>query len=136
VRPGRIFSPELVAWLAAAVFSALAMGLTHPLFLRLTRKVLFAEKAIDSTNEGYWVLDADGNFVEVNPGYCNMLGYTREEVMSMCIADFEAVAKMPQIRAQVRRIVQKGHERFETRHRHRDGHWVDLEITVTGIDQR
>ena len=136
VRPGRIFSPELVAWLVAAVFSALAMGLTHPLFLRLTRKVQFAEKAIDSTNEGYWVLDSDGNFVEVNPGYCNMLGYTREEVMSMCIADFEAVAKMPQIRAQVRRIVQKGHERFETRHRHRDGHWVDLEITVTGIDQR
>jgi signal transduction histidine kinase len=31
--------------------------------------------------------------------------------------------------------VQSGHERFETRHRHRDGHWIDLEITVTGMDQ-
>jgi len=131
-----VFSPMAIALLVAAAFSALVMGLTHPLFLRLSRKVQFAEKAIDSTNEGYWVLDADGNFVDVNPGYCNMLGYSRAEVMSMCIADFEEVAKMPQIRAQVQRIVQKGHERFETRHRHRDGHWIDLEITVTAIDQR
>ncbi len=136
VQPGGTFSPEAIAVLVAAVFSAFVMGLAHPLFLHLSRKVQFAERAIDSTNEGYWVLDADGNFVDVNPGYCNMLGYARAEVMSMCIADFEAVAKMPQIRAQVQRIVQKGHERFETRHRHRDGHWVDLEVTVTGIDQR
>jgi signal transduction histidine kinase len=56
--------------------------------------------------------------------------------MAMNIADFEAVAVMPQIQAQIARIIQRGHERFETRHRHRDGSWIDLEITVTGVDQR
>jgi diguanylate cyclase (GGDEF)-like protein len=56
--------------------------------------------------------------------------------MAMQIADFEAVAQQAQIKAQIARILLKGHERFETRHRHRDGHWVDLEITVTGIDRR
>jgi PAS domain S-box-containing protein len=95
-----------------------------------------AEKAIDSTNDGYWVLDADGAFVDVNPGYCRMMGYSREEVLAMCIADFEAVATMPQIKAQILRIIQQGNERFETRHRQRDRNWIDLEITVTVVDQR
>jgi len=94
-----------------------------------------AEMAIDSTNDGYWVLDADGRFVDVNPGYCRIVGYCREEVMSKCIADFEAVATMPQIQAQICRILESGHDRFETRHRHRDGHWIDLEITVTAVGQ-
>ncbi len=122
--------------LTAAVVSVLVLALILPLMLRLTRKVQYAEKAIDSTNEGYWVIDADGNFVEVNPGYCRMMGYTHAQIMKMCIADFEAVATMAQIRAQVHRIIEKGYERFETRHRHLDGHWVELEITVTGVDNR
>jgi len=122
--------------LTAAVVSGLVLALILPLMLRLTRKVQYAEKAIDSTNEGYWVIDADGNFVEVNPGYCRMMGYSHAQIMKMCIADFEAVATMVQIRAQIQRIIQKGYERFETRHRHIDGHWIELEITVTGVDDR
>ena len=132
------FAPTslLQAVLAASVVSVLVLALILPLMLRLNRKVRYAEKAIDSTNEGYWVIDADGNFIEVNPGYCRMMGYSQAQIMKMCIADFEAVATMTQIRAQIRRIIQKGHERFETRHRHLDGHWVELEITVTGVDNR
>lgn len=122
--------------LTAGVVSVVVLALILPLMLRLTRKVQYAEKAIDSTNEGYWVIDSGGNFVEVNPGYCRMMGYSHAQIMKMCIADFEAVATMAQIRAQVQRIIQKGYERFETRHRHFDGHWIDLEITVTGVDHR
>lgn len=122
--------------LTAGVVSIVVLALILPLMLRLTRKMQYAEKAIDSTNEGYWVIDSGGNFVEVNPGYCRMMGYSHAQIMKMCIADFEAVATMAQIRAQVQRIIQKGYERFETRHRHLDGHWIDLEITVTGVDHR
>lgn len=118
------------------IVSLLVVALVMPLLLRLSRRAQYAEKAIDSTSDGYWVIDVEGRFVEVNPGYCRMLGYRHDEVMAMCIADFEAVATMPKIQAQIRRIMAKGYERFETRHRHRDGHWIDLEITVSGVDQR
>ena len=118
------------------VVGLLLVMLVLPLLLRLRRRARNAEKAIDSTNDGYWVFNADGRFVDVNPGYCRMIGYRRDEIMAMNIADFEAVAVMPQIQAQIARIIQRGHERFETRHRHRDGNWIDLEITVTGVDQR
>ena len=120
----------------AVVLSVLVVALILPMLLRLNRKVQYAEKAIDSTNEGYWVIDANGDFVDVNPGYCRMMGYSRAQIMQMCIADFEAVATMDNIRAQIRRIILKGYEQFETRHRHRQGHWIELEITVTGVDDR
>ncbi len=126
----------LQAIAGASLLSVMVAGITVPFLRRLSRRAQNAEKAIDSTNDGYWVLDADGAFVDVNPGYCRMMGYQRAEVMRMCIADFEEVATLPQIQAQIRRIIQKGHERFETRHRHRNGHWVELEITVTGVDHR
>ena len=132
------FAPSSLwqAVLTAGVVSIVVLALILPLMRRLTRKVQYAEKAIDSTNEGYWVIDADSNFVEVNPGYCRMMGYSHAQIMKMCIADFEEVATTAQIRAQVQRIIQKGYERFETRHRHLDGHWIELEITVTGVDNR
>lgn len=94
-----------------------------------------AVQAIDSTNDGYWVLDAQGAFVEVNDAYCRILGYTKAEVLRMKIADFEAVATQDRIRGQIQRILRNGNERFETRHRHRDGRWIDLEITVTAVDR-
>ena len=121
---------------ALGVAGLLLAMLVLPMLLRFRRRARNAEKAIDSTNDGYWVFNADGRFVDVNPGYCRMIGYRRDEIMAMNIADFEAVAAMPQIQAQIARIIQRGHERFETRHRHRDGNWIDLEITVTGVDQR
>lgn len=129
-------SGNVANWVYLLIASLLVATLFLPLLLRLRRRASNAEKAIDSTNDGYWVLNADGRFVDVNPGYCRMMGYRRDEVMAMSIADFEAVAVMPQIQAQIARTIQRGHERFETRHRHRDGKWIDLEITLTGVDQR
>ena len=110
-------------------------GIILPLTFWLGRRARNAEKAIDSTNDGYWVLNGNGDIVDVNAGYCRMVGHTREQILRMCIADFEEVATMPRIRAQIRRIMDRGHEQFETRHRHSDGHWVDLEITVTRVDR-
>lgn len=102
--------------------------------LRLRQRALYALRAIDASGDGYWILDADGGFVDVNNLYCQMVGYSREEVMSMSIADFEAVAKTEQIRVQLHRIMSLGEESFETRHRHRNGDWVDLEVKAAGAE--
>lgn len=127
------------AWQAAAMVAVgglLSTAFLVPITRRLRRSARNAEQAIDSTNDGYWVLDSTGRFVEVNEGYCRMVGFSRDEVMGMTIADFEAVATLDRIQAQIQRILKKGYERFETRHRHREGRWVDLEITVTPVDSR
>lgn len=120
----------------AGLLSLMVALTVLPVLRRLRQHARNAEMAIDSTNDGYWVLDSEGRFIDVNQGYCRMMGYTRAELMTMRIADFEAVATTAQIQSQIRRILLKGHERFETRHRHRDGSWLDLEITVTVVEGR
>jgi len=129
---------QALGWLSSAgIASLISMAvvmLILPFLLQLSQRAKRAEKGIASTKDGYWVLNAAGRFLEVNPGYCEMMGYSRETVMGMSIADFEEVATMPQIQAQIQRIMAKGNELFETRHRHRSGRWVDLEIAVTVVD--
>ena len=129
-------SELLDALATTAMTGALVALIIVPLVVRLSRRAQNAEKAISSTRDGYWVINTDARFVDVNPGYCQMLGYSREALMAMTIADLEEAATLPQIQAQIRRIIAKGHEQFETRHRHRDGRWVELEITVTSVDNR
>ena len=127
------YLPALTA-IGLGCFLALTGSLMS--MLRLRERASNAEKALDSTNDGYWILSPTGAFIDVNQGYCRMMGYTRDEVMLMSIADFEAVARTEQIQAQISGILNSGRQTFETRHRHRNGDWVDLEITVTGVDGR
>ena len=120
---------------AAALLTTALVGLiVIPWERRLRLGARRAVQAIDSSNDGYWVLDSEGRFVEVNDAYCRMVDLPRGQVMRMKIADFEEVATQDRIRAQIQRIVKAGNERFETRHRRRDGQWIDLEITVTAVD--
>ena len=119
---------------AALLTSALVGAVVIPWDRRLRLSARRAVQALDSSNDGYWVLDAEGRFVEVNDAYGRMVGRPRAEVMRMKIADFEETATQDGIRAQIQRILKTGHERFETRHRHCDGHWIYLEITVTAVN--
>lgn len=104
--------------------------------MQLKSRLVDAERAINSTDEGYWVLDLDGNFMHVNDAYCSMMGYSKAELLTMKISDLERRATQEQIKKQIRRIIWSGNQRFETQHRHADGSWVDLEITVTAIDKQ
>lgn len=101
--------------------------------MRRVYRARYAEKAIDSVNAGYWVLNDKAEFVDVNPAYCRMVGFNRSEILSMCIADFEASVLQTQIQAQIQRILKKGQEQFETRHKKSNGDWLDLEVTVTAV---
>lgn len=105
-------------------------------FVRKLRVSRHAAEAINSVNAGYWVLDAEGKFLDVNDAYCRMVGYSRNQIMGMQISDFEAVATQEEIMGQIRRILANGQEQFTTRHCRSNGSWLDLEVTVTPINQR
>ncbi|MEY4266721.1 MAG: hypothetical protein RIS90_1256 [Pseudomonadota bacterium] len=122
----------LLASLACLLPAALL--LVH--LLRLRHTAVYALKAIEASGDGYWILDANGAFVDVNDVYCQMIGFSRDDIMAMSIADFEAVANTEQIQTQMRRILSRGKESFETRHRHRNGDWVDLEVKAAGVGGR
>ena len=87
---------------------------------------------IDTSIDGFWVTDMMGNVLEANAAYAKMSGYTVEELVNMHISQLEAIEQKPEdVHAHIAQVVAQGYDRFETRHRHRDGHEIDIEVSVT-----
>ena len=80
--------------------------------------------------DGFWLLDLEGNILEVNEAYCKMSGYTESELLSMRIVDLDDCDNATEIAERANRIKQKGEERFESRHRRKDGSILHVELNV------
>ena len=87
---------------------------------------------IDTAIDGFWMTDMMGHLQEANEAYAKISGYTVDELANMHISQLEALERSPEeVHAHIKKIIAQGHDRFETRHRHKDGHEVDIEVSVT-----
>ncbi|MCG5518470.1 PAS domain S-box protein [Ectothiorhodospira sp. 9905] len=78
------------------------------------------------------LIDAtDGTTLEFNSVAHRQLGYSAEEFARLRIADYEALETPEEVAQHVRRILDQGHDDFETQHRRKDGTLIDVNITVT-----
>jgi diguanylate cyclase (GGDEF)-like protein/PAS domain S-box-containing protein len=88
------------------------------------------EKVLETAIDGYWMTDMDGILLEVNQAYADISGYSTGELVGMHISQLEASERPEDVRAHMEKIVAQGHDRFETRHRRKDGGIVDIEVAV------
>lgn len=92
---------------------------------------------IQTTHDGFWVIAVpEGRFLEVNPAYCEMIGYSEQELLNMRIPDIEANEKPEETANHIRAVIEGRKERFESRHRHKDGHLLEVEISCKYLDMR
>jgi PAS domain S-box-containing protein len=84
--------------------------------------------------DGFWLNNLEGEFLEVNDSYCEMIGYTREELLGMSIADIDAVESPEMVAQRTNKIVEQGSDQFETRHRRKDGDIIDVEVSVNYLN--
>jgi len=83
--------------------------------------------------DGFCIIGAQGRILEVNEAYCQIMGYSREELLGMSVSDLEADETPAEIAEQISGIVQAGSRRFERRHRCKDGRLVHIEISASVI---
>jgi len=83
---------------------------------------------ITTSLDGFLIVDKTGHALEANDSYCRMLGYTREELIKMHISELDAVESHEEVLKRVEEIIQKGASRFETKHRHKNGSTIDIEV--------
>ncbi len=96
-----------------------------------------ADKIFDDllnlSSDGIYVFGEDGGFLEVNPAYCNLLGYSREELLALSIHDVETNISHEAFFRRIEASRASGAARFETSLCRKDGSMVDVEISTTHI---
>ncbi len=99
---------------------------------KLAEEVLKINKRVlDTTSDGFWMADVTGDLQMANQAYANMSGYSVEELAHMHIGQLEAKEQSAEeVEAHIRKIIARGSDQFETRHRHKDGHEIDVEIST------
>ncbi|HMA66288.1 MAG TPA: PAS domain S-box protein, partial [Desulfosalsimonadaceae bacterium] len=108
------------------------LGVARDISERLEREFEYAQ-ILNTSIDGFWVLDDEGALLEVNPAAAEMLGCSREEMLGRNISEIDANESPEKTRQHVRALREIGYERFETRHRHKSGRLVDVEISTSYI---
>ena len=88
-------------------------------------------RVLETSQDGFWLVDRNGLLVEVNDAYAAFSGYRRDELIGMHVADIDASDADIPLAQRVRRVLQDGSDIFETRHRTKSGDIKAVEVSVT-----
>ena len=89
---------------------------------------------IETTADGFWVVNTRGKIIQVNSAYCRMSGYTVDELLTLDISTLDAVERPAMTKARIQRIITNGSELFSTLHKRKDGSIFPVEVSVTYIN--
>jgi PAS domain S-box-containing protein len=90
--------------------------------LQLTRFTV--ENVADAV---YW-MDSGGRIIDVNETACNMMGYTREELLNLTVSDIDPDYTADKWAGAWEALKAQGKRTVETRHRTKDGRIIPVEI--------
>lgn len=82
----------------------------------------------DHAGDGISIHDFQGKFLEVNQVICERLGYSREELLKMCLCDVDTPEYTDLIPLRLQQLQQQGYLIFETIHVRRDGFTIPIEV--------
>ncbi len=79
--------------------------------------------------DGYVEIDCNKMFTKVNFAYCKIISYSEEELLKMKINDVDILETPEQTDQQIKKIIETGFARFETKHKRKDGKILDIEVS-------
>lgn len=91
------------------------------------------QSLINGMTETSWVIDFEGNFVEVNDAAVDMLGYSKDELLSIGISGIDRHLSRIQVQELINNLSFKKKQIFETVHTRKDGVEIPVEISSSLI---
>jgi PAS domain S-box-containing protein len=92
-------------------------------------------KIIETSLDGFWVVDANCRIIEVNNTYCVLSGYSREEINGSPISNFIFRGEQADIRERRDKILSNVTDIFESIHRKKDGTLWNVEVNATSAGE-
>ncbi len=97
----------------------------------LIQQKQYLETIIKTASDGFWVVTPDKKITSANLAYCQMSGYSSDELAKMEINDLDVVESPQETAERIKRIIKNGSEIFETKHRRKDGSLMDVEVSTS-----
>ncbi|HNX79035.1 MAG TPA: PAS domain S-box protein [Prolixibacteraceae bacterium] len=88
------------------------------------------EIILQTAMDGFLMVDMHGKILEVNETYCRMSGFDKQELLKMHISWLGTEESAAETITHIEKVISNGEDRFETRHRRKDGSIFDVEISV------
>lgn len=88
----------------------------------------------ESSSDAIFILDMNGNFIDVNRTAHESLGYTRQEMLSMNVSQLYATEFAAGIPERITEISKEGKAVFEAVHTRKDGSLMPVEMRASIID--
>lgn len=86
---------------------------------------------ISTALDGFWMTDTSGNILDVNQAYCDMSGFSRDELLSMRIFDIDNLETEADTLMRIASIQKSGSANFISKHHAKSGRPFDVEVNVT-----
>lgn len=90
----------------------------------------------DNSSDDIFVIDFNGNFVEVNQVACDNLGYTRDEFLQKNVREIKPELLKANVDKNITMIQRFGKHRYETENISRDGKIIPVEMKSRVIDYK
>lgn len=98
------------------------------------RSLKLTQFSIDRASDMVFWVAPDGHFTYVNDAACSILGYTREELLSMSVFDINTVHNKSNWQEHKDELKRRGSITFENTFLARDGRSIPVEISVNYLE--
>jgi PAS domain S-box-containing protein len=94
---------------------------SHTVTANRSRKRSWYQNILETSLDSFWIIDGNGQFLDVNPAFCRLLGCERHELLKKGIKDVELNESASEVFLHIQKISKIGNDQFETRMRRADG---------------
>ena len=92
------------------------------------------KQTIETMIDGFILADTKGKIIDVNPAYCKMVEFTREELLQKNINELEASLTKAQVEERIQVMVREKSVKFETRHLTKSREIIDLAVSISMME--
>ena len=100
---------------------------------RLEAEVTMKAQLLEMSSDSIFVADLEGNLQYINEAAYKRLGYSREELLNINVADLITPEEAELIPARLEMLLEKRELNFESSHRRKDGSVMPVEVYVKQI---